>query len=280
MQATAEDRELDALLDAVRARTGIDFRGYARSTVRRRVAEAASRKGAGGLAGLRTRALSEPAWMAQVLEALCVSVTAMFRDAELFRAFRAVAVPRLRDAGPLRAWCAGCATGEELWSLAIVLEEEGLGERARLYGTDLSPVALDAAWRGLLPLARMREYTAAYQRAGGVSEFSAYYVAAPEGDVVRERLRRGAVFGPHDLTADPPPGSFDVVFCRNVLIYLLPAAQERVQGQLARAVRPGGILALGRAEALLAPFAGAFEELDGRQRLFVRTDRAAGPDAV
>jgi chemotaxis protein methyltransferase CheR len=277
---TADDRELDALLEAVRDRTGVDFHNYARSTVRRRLAEAASRRRTGGLAGLRARALAEPAWMAEVLEALFVSVTSMFREPELFRAFRALAAPRLRDGGPLRAWSAGCATGEELWSLAIVLDEEGLGDRARLYGTDLSTAALATARSGALPLARMREYTAAYQRAGGVSEFSAYYAAAPDGAVIRDRLRRRAVFGPHDLTADPPPGSFDVVFCRNVLIYLLPAAQERVQERLARAVRPGGILALGRAEALLPAVARQFEELDGRHKLFVRTGKPAGGAAV
>jgi chemotaxis protein methyltransferase CheR len=271
---TAEDRDLDALLEAVRDRTGTDFRGYARSTVRRRL-EAAVQGRTGGLAELRARALAEPASMATVLEALCVSVTSMFRDPELFAAFRALAVPRLRDAGPLRVWSAGCATGEELWSLGILLDEEGLGERARLCGTDLSASALDTARRGLLPLARMREYTAAYQRAGGLAAFSAYYVAGPEDAVVRDGLRRRAVFGRHDLIAHPPPGTFDVVLCRNVLIYLQPATQEQVLARLAGALSPGGILALGRAEALLPSAAEAFEELDGRHRLFVRTDGRA-----
>jgi chemotaxis protein methyltransferase CheR len=265
-----EERELDALLASVRRASGVDFTRYARSTVRRRLRDVAGRGDAGGLVALHARALADPASMDEVVSALCVSVTSMFREPELFRAFREQAVPRLRELGAVRAWHAGCATGEEVWSHAIVLHEEGLGRHARLYGTDLHAAAIARARAGLLPLDRMKEYTIAYQRAGGVSDFSAYYVAAPGGATIRESLRRLARFGRHDLADDPPLGMFDVVFCRNVLIYLDRPLQDHVQEKLARSIRPGGILVLGRAETLSDGLRDSFQEIDARNRLFLR----------
>jgi chemotaxis protein methyltransferase CheR len=264
------ERELDALLLSVRRATGMDFAGYARSTVRRRLHDVSVRRGCGGLAALHALALGEASAMRDVVEALCVSVTAMFRDPEFFAAYRAIAPPRLRGAGAVRAWHPGCATGEEVWSHLVVLEEEGLGAHARLYGTDVSATALRSATEGSPPLDRMREYTAAYQRSGGAGDFSSYYAAEASRAVVRPRLRRCARFARHDVTADAPLGVFDVVFCRNLLIYFGASLQERVHATLAASLRPGGILALGRGEALSRAVRDHYEELDGRSRIFLR----------
>jgi chemotaxis protein methyltransferase CheR len=269
-RAAEDERELDALLLSVRRATGMDFAGYARSTVRRRLHDVTVRRGCSGLEALRALAVAQPAAMTDVVEALCVSVTAMFRDAEFFVAYRTVGVPTLRAGGAVRAWHPGCATGEEVWSHLIVLEEEGLGDHARLYGTDVSVGALRSAAQGALPLDRMREYTAAYQRSGGAGDFSSYYTAEASRAVVRPRLRRGARFARHDLTADAPFGTFDVVFCRNLLIYFGAGLQERVHARLAASVRPGGILALGRGEALSRTVRDRYEELDARNRIFLR----------
>ncbi|HEY6002218.1 MAG TPA: CheR family methyltransferase [Anaeromyxobacter sp.] len=184
--------------------------------------------------------------------------------------FRRKAVPRLASEGAIRAWHAGCATGEEVWSHAIVLQEEGLGGIARFYGTDLSPASLLRAQRGLLPLERMREYTSAHYRAGGRADFSAYYATDGAGAVVRSFLRRRAAFGRHDLVAAGRLGTFDVVFCRNVLIYFDAPLQERVHALLYDSLRPGGILALGHGEALTKSMRDAYEPLDERTKLFVR----------
>jgi chemotaxis protein methyltransferase CheR len=272
----AADAELEGLLDAVLSRSGIDFRGYARSTVERRIRHLAARdQGGGGLAALRAATLADPACAAEVVAALSVCVTSMFRDADFFLAFRRLAVPRLRALGPVRAWHAGCGTGEEVWSHAIALREGGAAAHARLYGTDVRPDLLAVAQAGLLPLDRMREYTLAYQRSGGVCDFSAYYAVSGERVLARGFLRRAAVFGRHDVTADPPLGTFEAVFCRNVLIYLDPPLQDRVHRTLAASLVPGGVLALGHGEALSPGVQDAYEPLDERNKIYVRVPTPA-----
>jgi chemotaxis protein methyltransferase CheR len=267
--AGAEERELDALLASVRAQSGLDFSRYARATVRRRVRDVAVRHGA-DLAALSTLARVDPVLLREVIASLCVCVTSMFRDPELFSAYRALAVPQLRGGEPVRAWHAGCGTGEEVWSHAVVLHEEGLGTHLRLYGTDLSHEVLAQAQTGRLPLDRMREYTAAYLRAGGRGEFSSYYTVQGGAAVVCDRLRSRAAFGPHDLTAHEPPGTFDVVFCRNVLMYFEPTMQEHVHALVAASLRAGGFLVLGRGEALRGPARAAYEDVDDRNRIYRR----------
>ncbi len=271
MTDTHDERETGALLASIRGATGLDFEGYAASGIQRRLAALGARDAA-SIARLHARALADRGYMAELAGRLLVNVTALFRDPAFFHAFRDVAVPRLRGAGPLRAWHAGCATGEEVWSHAIVLREEGLGGGARLYGTDVSRSALATAAAGLLPMDRMQEYTAAYREAGGREEFSAYYVAGPAGASVRAFLRDGVRFGRHDLLLDDPFGGFDVVFCRNVLIYLDDAYQARAHRTLAASLRPGGILVLGSGDALGPDDRSRYGELDARQRIYQRRE--------
>jgi chemotaxis protein methyltransferase CheR len=263
------ERETLALLASVREATGVAFEGYARSGIVRRL-QAIGGRDAAAIARLHARALSDAAYMAELAGRLLVNVTSLFRDPEFFRAFRALAVAHLRDHGPVRAWHPGCATGEEVWSHAIVLREEGLGAGVRAYGTDVARGSLARAAAGALPMDRMQEYTAAYRAAGGREDFSTYYVAGPSGAFVRRFLREGVRFGRHDLVADPPFGPFDVVFCRNVLIYFDPELQERAHRALAASLRPGGILVLGRGEALSPGVRDAYDEVDLRNRIFVR----------
>jgi chemotaxis protein methyltransferase CheR len=264
------DRDLDVVLDAVRDSSGIELQHYARSTVRRRIDEVVRGEGVADRAALGALAARDPAVVARIVAALCVNVTSMFRDPEFYRAYRTVALPRLGPAPAIRAWHAGCATGEEVWSHAIVVEEEGLGDTARFYGTDLSAAALLRAQAGLLPIDRMREYTHAHYRAGGREHFSAYYASDGENAVVRSFLRRRAAFGRHDLVSGARFGTFDVVFCRNVLIYFDAGLQERVHALLAESLRPGGVLALGYGEALPVRMRDAYAILDHRNKIFQR----------
>ncbi len=270
MIAAPDERELDLVLEAVRAASGIEFRNYARTTLRRRIDEVVRAEGLAGRAALGALASRDPSVAARVVAALCVSVTSMNRDPDFWRAYREKAAPLLAGNGGIRAWHAGCATGEEVWSHAILLHEEDLGETARFYGTDLSAAALLRAQRGLLPLDRMREYIAAHYRAGGRADFSEYYATDGARAVVRTFLRRNAAFGRHDLAAGERLGLFDVVFCRNVLIYFDAGLQERVHDLLAGSLRPGGLLALGHGEALPSTIREAYTTLDERTKLFVR----------
>lgn len=270
MNAATDEHGLDLVLEAVRRASGIEFRNYARSTLQRRIDEVVRAEGLDGRAALGALAERDPGVAARIVASLCVSVTSMFRDPGFYRAYRALAVPLLRTGGGIRAWHAGCATGEEVWSHAVLLHEEGAGETARFYGTDLSAAALLQAQRGLLPLDRMREYTTAYYRAGGRADFSAYYATDGANAVVRSFLRRVAAFGRHDLASGERLGTFDVVVCRNVLIYFDASLQRRVHSLLADSVRPGGILALGRGEALSDDVRDAYAPLDERNKLYVR----------
>jgi chemotaxis protein methyltransferase CheR len=270
MDAARLDGELDLVIEAVRRVSGVELGNYARTTLRRRVDEVVRAERLRGRAALGELAARRPDVAERIVAAMRVNVTAMFRDPAFFRAFRLAAVPRLRAEGAVRAWHAGCATGEEVWSHAIVLQEEGLGDVARFYGTDVSAPALLRAQRGLLPLERMREYTAAHYRAGGRGDFSSYYATDGAAAVVRSSLRRRVAFGRHDLASGERLGTFDAVFCRNVLIYFEPALQERVHGLLAQSLRPGGVLALGPGEVLPDSFRSAYEALDDRARLYVR----------
>lgn len=271
MNGLGDEHALDLVLEAVRDASGLEFRNYARTTLRRRIDEVVRSERVTGREALSKLALEDPAVAARIVAALCVSVTSMFRDPEFYRAYRAMAVPRLAAGGAIRAWHAGCATGEEVWSHAVLLEEEGLGPTARFYGTDLSSGALLRAQRGLLPLDRMREYTLAYYRAGGRADFSAYYLTDGASAVVRSFLRRRAAFGRHDLVSAARLGQFDVVFCRNVLIYFDANLQQRVHALIADCLRPGGVLALGHGEALPDALRGAYTPLDERAKLYVRT---------
>ncbi len=270
MNAAAAERGIDLVLEAVRKASGVELHNYARTTLRRRIDEVVRAEGLDGRAALGALAARDPAVAARIVASLCVNVTSMFRDAGFYRAYRALAVPLLRTGGAIRAWHAGCATGEEVWSHAVLLHEEGLGETARFYGTDLSAAALLRAQRGLLPLDRMREYTTAHYRAGGRADFSSYYATDGSSAVVRSFLHRHAAFGRHDLVAGERLGAFDVVFCRNVLIYFDASLQQRVQALIAGSLRPGGILALGRGEALSDGVRDAYAPLDERSKLYVR----------
>lgn len=269
MESTAQEPDLDIVLEAVRQVSGIELRNYARTTLLRRIDELMRAERVPGHAALGERAARDPSLAARIVAAVCVSVTGMFRDPGFFRAFRRVALPQLASGGSIRAWHAGCATGEEVWSHAVVLEEEGFGDVGRFYGTDLSPVSLLQAQRGLLPLDRMREYTAAHYHAGGIADFSSYYASDGEAAVMRAFLRRRAAFARHDLAAGERLGTFDVVFCRNVLIYFDAPLQHRVHRLLADSLRAGGILALGHGEALPDSVRAEYETLDEREKLFV-----------
>jgi chemotaxis protein methyltransferase CheR len=264
------DPTLDRIVETIRSSVGSDFGHYARATVRRRLEAAASAEGLDSLEALARRIARHPERIPAVVSHLHVAVTSMFRDAAFQRALRDRVVPALRGGAP-RVWHCGCATGEEVWSMAILLEEGGLGPGVRLYGTDANPRVLEPALEGRLPLDRMREYTASYHLAGGREDFSRYYVAGATEAVVRPFLRSRAVFARHDVTSDGPIATFDLVLCRNVLMYFDAELQGRVLRLLASTVRTGGILALGRGEDLDAEARRRFEPVDDRERIFRRT---------
>jgi len=202
---------------------------------------------------------------------LSINVTSLFRDPSFYAAFRQKVIPLLRTYPFIRIWHAGCATGEEVYSLAILLEEEGLLRRARIYATDMNEAVVKKARAGIFPLKSMKEYTANYQKAGGTRSFSEYYTAQYDSAILRPELTKNIVFSAHNLATDGSFNEFNVILCRNVLIYFNQALQERVLALFRDSLVHLGILALGRKESLRATtHEDFFEPLDAGERLFRR----------
>jgi len=221
------------------------------------------------LSALQDRLLHDPQCMERLLLDLSINVTAMFRDPTFYVAFREKVVPLLRTYPFTRIWVAGCSTGEEVYSLAILLSESDLYERARIYATDINETVLERARTGVFPLDKMREYTQNYIKAGGRRAFSEYYLAAYDGAQFQRSLLENVVFAQHNLVSDRSFNEFNVIVCRNVMIYFDRALQNRVHGLFYESLAHLGVLGLGHKEALtFSPYESRYEELDGVEKLY------------
>jgi chemotaxis protein methyltransferase CheR len=256
-----EAGELAALLDAIYHVYHHDFRSYAERSLQRRVQAALIQLRCASLAALRERVVRDPAVFAELLRFLTVQVTDMFRDPAYFRAIRTHVVPYLRTYAALRIWVAGCATGEEAYSLAVVLAEEGLLERTLIYATDITPESLRIAQAGVYELDQLARFSAAYHLTGGRGSLSDHYAAAYGSAVLDRRLRKAIVFADHSLATDSAFAEVQLVSCRNVLIYFERSLQERALGVLSEALCHRGFLGLGPCETLrFSAHAPAFTE--------------------
>jgi chemotaxis protein methyltransferase CheR len=265
----ADTDDLRLLLDTVHDRTGHDFRDYAFSSVHRRVDRVVSETASVSIAGLHQRLKHDERALELLLRHLTVHTTAMFRDPGFFRVLRAQVVPVLRTYPFIRVWVAGCSTGEEVYSLAILLREEGLIGRCRLYATDLSELVLERSRAGIFPLAAMQVYSRNYREAGGTGPFSDYYTADSEWVVFRPELREGVVFGTHNLVSDASFNEFQLILCRNVMIYFRRELQNRVHGLIHDSLAMFGFLGLGRSETVrFTNYRDSYEMLDRQERLF------------
>lgn len=265
----ADDLEMELLLEAVARRWGYDFRNYSRPSLRRRLRRAMTEEEVTTISALQERVLHDEDAMRRFVVTLSVHVTSMFRDPPFYRAFRKHVVPLLRTYPFTRIWHAGCSSGEEVYSMAILLEEEGLYERCRLYATDLSDVLVERARRGILPLAAMRDYTLAYQRSGGTREFSEYYTAQERDVILNASLRRNIVFAQHNLASDSSFNEFHVILCRNVMIYFDRDLRDRVQRLFYDSLLRLGVLGLGIKETIVGtPHAQRYEVIDESMRLY------------
>jgi chemotaxis protein methyltransferase CheR len=261
--------EIDLLLEAIYRRYGFDFREYAAASLKRRLWRRIHAEGLESVSGLQERVLHDPACMERLLLDLSINVTSMFRDPSFYVAFREKVAPLLRTYPFTRIWNAGCSTGEEVYSLAILLAEEGLYERARIYATDINEAVLERAKAGVFPLDKMRDYTENYIRAGGKAAFSEYYVAAYGGARFSRSLVENVVFAQHNLVSDRSFNEFNAIMCRNVMIYFDRSLQARVHGLFHESLAQFGVLALGHKETIaFSPFESAYEELDAQERIY------------
>ena len=264
-----ESPELPHFLETIFQHTGYDFRDYALGSICRRIWSRVQAEKVNSLAALLKKVLDDPACLERLLIALMVTVTSMFRDPGFYLAFRHRVVPMLKTYPFVRIWHAGCASGEEVYSLAIVLQEEGLLNRTLTYATDLCEPALRNAREGSVPLSAMKEYTENYQKAGGRISFSEYDRASYGRAIFRPSLREHVVFARHNLVTDGSFNEFNLILCRNVMIYFNHSLQQRVHGLLYRSLAPWGVLGLGKKESLrFTPHVACYETLDTEERLY------------
>lgn len=268
-QDDLEDIELSLLLEGIFRQYGFDFREYAPASLRRRVWRRAHAEGLSTISALQDRLLHDPACMERLLLDLSINVTAMFRNPGFYTAFRRKVVPMLRTYPFTRIWIAGCSTGEEVYSLAILLQEEDLYDRTRLYATDINEAVLERARGGVFPLDKMREYTQNYINAGGSRAFSEYYLAKYDGAQFQRTLVDNVVFAQHNLVSDRSFNEFNVIVCRNVMIYFDRSLQERVHRLFYDSLVTFGVLGLGQRESIRqSPYEDRYEELEPTEKLY------------
>jgi chemotaxis protein methyltransferase CheR len=246
----AEAIEIRLLLEAIHAKYGYDLREYAQGTMRRRVLAALAKSGLSHLGELQHRILVDANAFAAVMDDLTIRVTEMFRDPGFYRTFRERVLPILHTYPLLKIWHSGCATGEEAYASAVVLEEAGLYERTQLYATDLNPGALEHARQGVYTAERFATFVQNYSASGGTVGLPSYGTQAYDHVALREALKRNILFFQHDLVADHVFGEMHVIFCRNVFIYFDAPLRQRVLSKFAQSLYPGGFLCLGASERL------------------------------
>lgn len=263
------DIEIRLLIEAVFLRYGHDFRDYSPASMKRRVLQAQQRMGAPSISALQERVLHDATEFAALLQYLTVPVSEMFRDPAYFLGLRRHVIPVLRTYPSIKVWVAGCSTGEEPYSLAILLREEGLLERTILYATDINHASLEKARQGIFSLDAMQNFTANYQRAGGLRSFSDYYTAAYGGALFDKTLRDSITFADHSLATDAVFSETQLVSCRNVLIYFNRKLQDRALGLFHESLSHRGFLGLGSKETLdFSAWADRFEVVSRPERIY------------
>jgi chemotaxis protein methyltransferase CheR len=264
-----ENVEINLLLQGLYAWCGYDYRNYAFSSIKRRIWHRVHAEKLSSITGLLEKVLHDPECLKRLIGDFSINVTEMFRDPEFFLTFREQVVPILRTYPSIRIWHAGCSTGEEVYSMAMLLHEEGLYEKTKIYATDINADVLKVAKTGVFPLVNMKKFTRNYINAGGKNAFSDYYKVTNEGVKFHSYLTKNVVFAQHNLVTDQSFNEFHVIFCRNVLIYFNKPLQKKVHNLFYESLGIFGILGLGDKETIMfTDKADSFEEISKGQKIY------------
>ena len=264
-----ENIEIELLLQAVYSVSGFDFRKYMRSSIQRRVENRMRLEHIRRASGMIEKVLYEKGFVEKLLNDFSINVTEMFRDPDFFKAFRMNLVPLLKELPEIRIWHAGCSTGEEAFSMAIMLKEEGLYDKAKIYATDMNEAVIEHAQKGILPLNRMQSYTKNYLQAGGKREFSEYYTTDYQNAYLDPSLLKNVVFFQHNLVTDGSFNEFHIIMCRNVMIYFTGELQTYVNQLFYDSLCKDGFLAVGSKESIrTSSFSEVYKDFDAREKIY------------
>ena len=260
---------IQGLLEAIYHTYGYDFRNYSEAHIKRRVMNRMAMSGIKDITELQAKVLNEEAFASILLQDLSINVTEMFRDPGFYKSLREKVMPILKTYPFIKIWHAGCSTGEEVYSMAIVLQEEGLADRTTIYATDFNQHVLNQGKEGIFSNRLMKEYTANYQLSGGKESFSDYYISDDNNVIMNQSLKNKIVWANHNLVTDSVFAEVNLILCRNVLIYFDRQLQNNVQTLFHNSLMNGGILCLGSKESLrFTDFHDAYVVLDEKQRIF------------
>lgn len=268
LNSQREDIEITLLLEGIYRAYGFDFRNYLRSSIRRRIVKRMHAEGLSNITALLEKVLHEPGFITLLLNDFSIRVTEMYRDPEFFLALREEIIPNFRNLPEIRIWHAGCSTGEEVYSMAILLQEEGLLEKAKIYATDMNEQAIEHAKAGKFHLKRMQAFTKNYLQAGGQQEFSAYYITDHKYAIFKPDIAERVVFAQHNLATDSTFNEFHLILCRNVLIYFDSVLQHRAHNLFYESLTADGFLALGNMESIISANKTQYDEVVPCQRIF------------
>jgi len=270
-QLENQDIEIRLLIQAIYEKYGYDFRNYSQAHIKRRVINRLNLSGMGNISDMIHEVLINHKFVDQLLMDLSINVTEMFRDPSFYKAVREQVVPVLKTYPFIKIWHAGCSSGEEVYSMAILLREEGIYNRTQIYATDFNPVIIKQAREGIYPINRMKEFTMNYQKAGGKAAFSDYYTANYESAKILDTFKKNIVFATHNLVTDSVFAEVHMVVCRNVLIYFDRNLQDKVIGLFSDSLTGGGVLCLGSKESMqFSGFNHNFESLVKGERIYIK----------
>lgn len=263
------DEEVELLLKDLIEQYGYDFTDYSRASLKRRINRFFILGKFPSFAELRYTLRHKADFLKEFIEQITVNVTEMFRDPSFYRTLREEVLPKLGTYPLIRIWHAGCSTGEEVYSMAILLQEINLYHKSLLYATDINPAVLEKAIKGIFPLSQMKKYSGNYQLSGGKREFSQYYSANYDFAKFDDSLRQKMIFSTHNLVSDRSFNEFQLILCRNVLIYFDKELQSKVFRLFDESLEHLGYLALGTKETLrFSPIASRFKKLDNPEKIW------------
>ncbi|MCW8994287.1 MAG: protein-glutamate O-methyltransferase CheR [Psychromonas sp.] len=268
-ELTDEQLEIQLFLEAIYRKYGYDFREYSLAHTRRRLEYRRAIEGMRHYSEMQHKVIHEPQFFEQLLLDLSINVTEMFRDPWFYKKVRDLVIPHLKTYPFVKIWHAGCSAGQEVYSMGIVLEEEGMAERSQIYATDFNESILEKAKDGIYPMDLLRQYSANYLSAGGKFSLADYYLADYDSVIIKSALKEKMLFSPHNLATDGAFGEMHLIFCRNVLIYFNRDLQNRVFQLFYDSLIPGGFLCLGSKETLrFADIADKFELISEREKIY------------